>query len=158
MIKVLKEVSKQDLENWVYGIDIEDQNLYKELKNPNMIGIFQLSGKTAERLKDDIQPSNFEEANATNAMSRPGPIENAPAYVAQKHGAESKYPKLVTEVLHDTYGVPLYQEQIMAIFNKIGGFSLEDADEVRGLMKKLGKAEKKPEERFCAYKPRQSLL
>jgi len=142
MIKVLREATKADLEDWIYNIDLEDPKLYEELRNPNMIGIFQLSGKSAERLKNDIQPKNFNELNATNAMARPGPMENAPMYVAQKEGAKSSYPPMVRDILKETYGVCLFQEDIMEIFHKVGGFSLEEANEVRNLMKKLGKAEK----------------
>ena len=142
MIKIIREVTKEELKDWVYDIDIKDPNIYKELENQNMIGIFQLTGGTAKRLVEDIHPDNFNEVNAVNAMSRPGPIENAPIYLARKNGEVSPYPELMNEILKDTYSVPIYQEQIMEIFHKIGGFSLEEADEVRSLMKKLGKTEK----------------
>lgn len=145
-IRVLREVSKSDLEDWIYEIDLNDSNLYAELENPNMMGIFQLSGKTAERLKNEIHPSNFEEMNAVNAMARPGPAEIAPIYTAQKHGAKPIYPDAVTKLLSETYGVPIYDEQIMEIFHQIGGFDLSEVNEVRHLMKKLGKSEKAPED------------
>ena len=147
MIKVLKEVTKKDLENWIYHIDEEDLNLYKEANNPNKIGIFQISGSTAERLCEEVKPENFDELMAINAMARPGPLETAaPFFVSRKEGQESSYPEAVNEILSDTRQVFIYQEQIMECFHKIGGFTLEEANDVRNLMKKLGKAEKKEED------------
>tara|TARA_Y100000310_G_scaffold345809_1_gene470277 strand:- start:2604 stop:4106 length:1503 start_codon:yes stop_codon:yes gene_type:complete len=146
MLKIIKEVTKKDLEDFIYNIDVEDENLYTELQNPDMLGIFQLSGTTAKRLVSEIQPINFDEVNATNAMSRPGPIENSGGYISQKNGASSPYPEIVQDILKETYGVLLFQEQILEVFHKIGGFSLEEADEIRNLMKRLGKAEKAEED------------
>ena len=146
MIKVIKEITKNEFKDWLYHIDINDKNLYEELENSNMVGIFQLTGNTAKRLVEDIHPKNFDEVNAVNAMARPGPIENASVYEARKNGAPSPYPEIMNEILKDTYFVPIFQEQIMEIFHKVGGFTLEEANEVRGLMKKLGKLEKDPED------------
>jgi DNA polymerase-3 subunit alpha len=143
MIKIIKEVSKKDLAEWLYTIDESDKNLYLELNNPDKIGIFQINGNTAERLCAEVEPENFDELVAINGLARPGPMEaSAPFYVKRKHGEKSPYPDAVNEILKDSYNTILYQEQAMGIFHKIGGFTLVEADEVRGLMKKLGKAEK----------------
>lgn len=146
MIKIIKKVSKEDLEKFIYDINLEDKSLYDELLNKNSIGIFQFCGKIAKKLVGEIHPKNFDEMNAVNAMSRPGPIENVSIYKARKEGEKSPYPKAINEVLKNTYGVLIYQEQMLEIFHKIGGFSLEEADEVRNLMKKLGKTEKDPDD------------
>ncbi len=127
-------------------MNLEDESLYNEINTGESIGIFQMNGNTAKRLVEEIKPQNFSELNACNAMARPGPIENAPLYIDGKNGIPSQYPKQIQEVLSSTYSVPVFQEQIMEIFHKIGGFTLEEADEVRNLMKKLGKAEKDPED------------
>jgi DNA polymerase III subunit alpha len=147
MIKVIKEVSIKDLENWIYNVNIEDPNIYKELSNSNKIGIFQISGSSAEKLCNEVKPENFDEIIAVNALSRPGPMEAAaPFYVERKNGTPSPYPQVVNDLIKDTHNTFIYQEQIMEIFHKIGGFSLEDANEVRNLMKKLGKLEKDPDD------------
>lgn len=144
MIKIIREVNKEELIDFLYDINIEDEKLYTELNDHNSIGIFQLKGKTASKLCEEVQPDNFEDANAVNALARPGPIEAAaPYFVKRKNGEASPYPEKVNEILSTTYGTMVYQEQIMSIFNKVGGFTLEGANHVRGLMKKLGKADKK---------------
>lgn len=146
-IKVLQEVSKKDLEDFIYHIDTKDPNLYKELANPNKIGLFQINGETAEKLCNEVKPENFDELIAINAMARPGPMETAaPFFVLRKQGSPSPYPQAVNELIKDTHYTFIYQEQIMEIFHKIGGFTLEEANEVRNLMKKLGKADKDPED------------
>jgi DNA polymerase III subunit alpha len=147
LIKVLKEVSKKDLENFIYEIDIKDENLYIEANNPNKIGIFQISGKTAERLCQEIHPDNFEELMAVNAISRPGPLETAgPFYVDRKSGEDSEYPDVVKEILKETHETFVFQEQIMEVSQKIGGFTLDEANELRSVMKKLAKSEKREED------------
>lgn len=146
-MKIIKEVSKDDFRDFLYReMEINDPALYEEMNSGNSIGIFQMNGGTAERLVNEIHPDNFDELNACNAMARPGPIENAPTYVEGKKGVPSTYPKQMQEILSSTYNVPIFQEQIMEIFHKIGGFALAEADGVRGLMKKLGKADKDPED------------
>jgi DNA polymerase III subunit alpha len=146
-IKILKEVTTKNLEDFIYTIDLKDPNLYKELANPYKIGLFQINGGTAEKLCNEVKPENFDELIAINAMARPGPMETAaPYFVERKHGSPSPYPQAVNDILKDTHSTFVYQEQIMEIFHKIGGFSLEEANEVRGLMKKLGKLEKNPED------------
>ncbi|MFW6026165.1 MAG: hypothetical protein ACOCRX_07465, partial [Candidatus Woesearchaeota archaeon] len=146
-MKVIREVSKNELKDFLYeSMDINDPNLYEEVRDEDSIGIFQFNGGTAKRLVGEIQPQNFEELNAVNAMARPGPIELAPNYIEGKNGAESKYHSLLDDILQTTYNVPLYQEQVLKIFQVVGGFTLEEADGIRGLMKKLGKLEKDPED------------
>jgi len=146
-IKIIKEVSTKDLEDFIYHIDVRDPNLYKELANPNKIGLFQINGGTAEKLCNEIKPQNFDELTAINAIARPGPMEAAaPFYMIRKEETLSPYPKAVNEIIKDTHYTFIYQEQIMEIFHKIGGFTLEEANEVRDLMKKLGKLEKNPED------------
>lgn len=145
-IKVIKEVTKKDLEDWIYEINLEDPNLYRELNNDNKIGIFQINGSTADRLCKEMKPNNFAELNALNAMARPGPLESsAPFYVERKNTKKSPYPQKVNDILKETHYTLVYQEQIMKIFHEIGGFTLEEANEIRGLMKKLSKKEKPPE-------------
>jgi len=142
---IIKEVTKDEFKNFLYeGMSLEDKELYKEARSTDKIGIFQMVGGTASFMIEKIQPQNFEELNACNAFARPGTIDFADNYVENRDYKKSKYPKKVQEILSDTNQVILYQEQVMKVFNEIGGFTLEETNDVRGLMKKLGKLDKNP--------------
>src|SRR6056297_3276927 len=139
-MKVIKKIEKNEMKQWLLrNINIEDRNLYKEANNPNMIGIFQLTAGTAKYMVETIQPSNFDELNACSAFARPGTMDFVPQYVKNRETNKSPYPKQVADILSETHSIILYQEQVMAVFNQIGGFSLEETNTIRGLMKKLGK-------------------
>lgn len=145
-MKIIKEVDKQEALDFLYSIDINDSNIYEELNNSNTRGIFQMDGSTASDIVKQIKPRSFKDLNAVNALSRPGSSSFVPDYIEGRDKESKKYPQKVNDLLSDSYGVVLYQEQVMSIFNKIGGFSLEETDNIRKLMKKLGKAEKDPED------------
>jgi len=142
MIKIIKEVSKKELKEFLYNINLEDINLYNEINKENIFGIFQFDGSTANNLVKKIHPNDFEEMVAVNALSRPGTIDFANEYNKNKEIGTSNFPAIFNPILKSSHNVPIYQEQVMAIFNQIGGFSLEETNEVRSLMKKLGKADK----------------
>ena len=144
-MKVIREVNKEELKDFLYeGMDLSDPNIYEEARNENKLGIFQMNGGTASFMIEKIQPQNFDELNACNAFSRPGTMDFADQYIENREYGKSQYPEKVKEILDDTNQVILYQEQLMKVFNLIGGFTLEETNEVRGLMKKLGKADKDP--------------
>lgn len=145
-MKILQKVGKEDFKRFLYDLNIEDKHLYEEANNPNMIGIFQLTAGTAKYMVEEIQPSNFDELNACNAFARPGTMDFVPQYITNRKTNKSPYPKQVSDILEETHSIILYQEQVMSVFNEIGGFSLEETNEIRGLMKKLGKLEKKKED------------
>jgi hypothetical protein len=128
MIKILKEVTKDDLYNFLYDIDINDPKIYEEINSLNYINIFQFSGLTAERIAKEIHPDNFEELCILNAASRPGTIEFVPDYVKAKYNGFQKYPIAISEFLKETKSIIFYQEQMMNLFNKIGGLSLEETN------------------------------
>ena len=128
MIKIIKEINKRELKEFLYNIDLSDNNLYEELNEGRALSVFQFSGDTAENLVTRIKPKNFNEMCAVNALARPGTIDFADDYIDSKDKNVNKYPKLVQEVLKDSYGVCLFQESIMSIFNKIGGFTLEETN------------------------------
>ena len=142
-MKVIRKITKEEFKDRLYNIDINDPVLYDEANNPNSIGIFQLNGALATEIIKKIKPQNFDEINAVSAFARPGTSSFVDQYVENRDTGKSPYPDKVAELLHETRSIILYQEQAMAVFNKIGGFSLEETDTIRGLMKKLGKAEKK---------------
>jgi len=145
-LKVIREVSKEELKEHLYNINLTDSKIYEEVNTYNALGIFQMNGGSASNLMKRIKPNNFEELNAVNAFARPGTIDFAEQYIINRETGKSNYPPLVNEVLKETNSVILFQEQLMKIFNVVGGFSLEETNEVRSLMKKLGKLDKKPED------------
>ena len=146
-MKIIKKITKKDLEEFIYDIDLNDSNLYKEVNSKDSIGIFQISGGTADKLCKEVKPTNFSHLTAINAMARPGPLENSyRLYLKGKRGKLPNYPKKMLELLNETYGTIIFQEQVLEIFSKLGGFSLDEAEIVRNLMKRLSKAEKKEED------------
>jgi len=143
MINVIKEVSKEELKEFLYYIDIEDKNLYEEIIKGNQLGIFQFSANISSGLVKKVKPQNFDELSAVSCLARPGTIDFADEYNSNKQTGNKKYPEIVDNLLKDTHGVILLQEQVMSIFNKVGEFTLDSTNTVRSLMKKLSKADKK---------------
>jgi len=146
-MKIIKEVSKEEFKDFLYyELDAKDDRIYEEARDPNKLGIFQMNAGTASYMIEKIQPKNFDELNACSAFARPGTMDFADQYVENRDYKKSPYPDKVQDILSETNQVILYQEQVMKVFNVIGGFTLEETNEVRGLMKKLGKLDKDPED------------
>jgi DNA polymerase-3 subunit alpha len=142
-MEILKKVTKEEFKEFLYKINIDDKNLYEEVNN-STFNIFQLSGGTASKFVKELKPESFEECNLLSAVSRPGSSSFLAPYIA--YDKNPAFPEAANELLKETHGQPIYQEQVMKVFNVIGGFSLEETNEIRSLMKKLGKANKKPED------------
>lgn len=137
-MKIIKEVSKEDLRKFLYeGMDLEDSELYKEARDPSKLGIFQMNAGTASFMIEKIKPSNFDELNACNSFARPGTMDFADSYVENRDYKKSPYPQQVQEILSETNQVILYQEQVMKVFNEIGGFTLEETNCLSGDVKIL---------------------
>jgi len=145
-MKIIREITIDELKKNLYNLDLSDKNIYVEANNPNTVGIFQLDSGTSSRVLEKVVPKNFEEIVAISSLARPGTIDFTDEYVDNKNTGSRKYPEKVNEILADSHGVMLFQEHTLKIFNQIGGFTLPEADGVRGLMKKLGKADKKKED------------
>jgi DNA polymerase-3 subunit alpha len=131
----------------VENIPLEDDLAYEKLRQGETIGIFQLEGGMTTRMTVDVSPTRFEDLIALMALIRPGPMENAPEYIDRKHGKQEiayMHPDL-EPILRETYGVAVYQEQIMQMANAIAGFSMADAD---GLRKAMGKKLKEAMESY----------
>lgn len=144
MIKILGEATKDDLRKYLDSIDLKDERLYRQV-NSTQEFVFQFSGGTASSQVKNLRPDCFNDMMDINATSRPGASGSFPDLVAAKGGAPAKYPKMIDDILSETHGIILFQEQVMAVFH-LFGFSLEETNMVRGLMKKLGKKNKKPED------------
>src|SRR5437660_10161268 len=121
-------------------IPLDDEPTFEMLRKGDTTGVFQLEGGGMRSLIRDLAPDRFEDIMALNALYRPGPLSQGVhvEYAARKHGrkpVEFPHPDL-QEILADTYGVMVYQEQVMQIAVRISGYSLGEADTLR---KAIGK-------------------
>ncbi len=143
-LRLIKESEGIDID--LHSIDMNDPEVYKLIASGNTIGIFQLESGGMTSFIKDLQPDCLEDLIAGISLYRPGPMDSIPTYVdCKKHPEHIKYitPELES-ILAPTYGCIVYQEQVMDIVRKLGGFSYGRADEVRRAMskKKLEKMEK----------------
>lgn len=139
-ISKAKQYIKEDfgVELDFHKLGYEDANVYKLIGDGETDAVFQLESPGMKRFMRDLKPSTFEDIIAGISMYRPGPMDSIPTYVAFKHNPSSityKTP-LLEPILKNTYGVLIYQEQVMQICQKIGGFSLGQSDIVRRAMGK----------------------
>ncbi len=119
-------------------IPVSDPGIYEIMSKGDTLGIFQFEGDGITDTLRKIKPSSFEDITAINALYRPGPMDMIPEYTARKHGekkAEYLFPE-IEGVLSETYGIIIYQEQVMSIASLIGGYSLGEADMLRRAMGK----------------------
>ncbi|MFL9871178.1 DNA polymerase III subunit alpha [Paraburkholderia megapolitana] len=124
-------------------VPLDDPASFSILKKANTVAVFQLESRGMQGMLKDAQPDRFEDIIALVALYRPGPMDLIPSFCARKHGREVvDYPDpRVETVLKETYGIMVYQEQVMQMAQIIGGYSLGGADLLRRAMGK-----KKPEE------------
>ncbi len=124
-------------------IPLDDQKTFELLQRVETMGVFQLESSGMREVVRKLKPDRFEDIIALVALFRPGPMDDIPRYVACKHGEEAVtylHPAL-EPILKDTYGVMVYQEQVMHIAQKLGGYSLGAADMLRRAMGKKIKSE-----------------
>ncbi|MCR2125198.1 DNA polymerase III subunit alpha, partial [Campylobacter upsaliensis] len=123
-IKLIKERYNKDIV-WE-SIDVNDSKVYKTIQSGNTLGIFQIESDGMQSLNARLKPENFEDLIAVLALYRPGPMESGMLddFIDRKHGLKKIiYPfDVLKEVLEPTYGVIVYQEQVMQIVQIIGGF------------------------------------
>lgn len=119
-------------------ISLEDKNTFKLLQNVDTSGIFQLDSSGMKNLLSKVNVSTFMEIVDTIALFRPGPMENIPLYLERKNDkSKVEYPhNNLIPILKDTFGIMIYQEQIMQITQLMAGFSLGKADILRRAMSK----------------------
>ncbi|WHY76440.1 DNA polymerase III subunit alpha [Neobacillus sp. WH10] len=122
-------------------IPLDDTKTFELLARGETTGIFQLESEGMRKVLTRLKPSRFEDIVAVNALYRPGPMENIPLFIDRKHGSKAvEYPHPdLQPILENTYGVIVYQEQIMQIASKMSGFSLGEADLLR---RAVGKKQK----------------
>ena len=126
-------------ENFAYeDIKLDDARTYKLFSEGKTEAVFQFESRGMQGMLKDARPTRLEDLIALNALYRPGPMDLIPSFVARKHGREPvEYPHpLVAEMLSETYGIMVYQEQVMQTAQILGGYSLGGADLLRRAMGK----------------------
>jgi DNA polymerase III subunit alpha len=124
-------------------LPLDDKPTYELLAKADTAGVFQLEGTGMRESLKRLKPDRLEDIIAMVALYRPGPMDNIPTYINRKHGEEPiEYPHPMLEpILKETYGVIIYQEQVMQIAQVLAGYSLGEADILRRAMGKKDKAE-----------------
>jgi DNA polymerase-3 subunit alpha len=121
----------------------DDEEVYRLLQRGDTVGVFQLESEGMRRTLAAVKPTSFEDIIALVSLYRPGPMDNIPMFGARKNGREPiEYPHpLLEPVLKETYGIFVYQEQVMEAAKVLAGFSLGEADLLRRAMGKKIKSE-----------------
>jgi len=137
-IKILKRVKKIDLD--IEKIPLDDKKTYEMLSRAESIGVFQLESSGMRDLLRKLKPTEFEDIVALLALFRPGPIGSGMVddFIKRKHGhvsIEYDHP-LLEPILKDTYGIIVYQEQVMRIVSALAGMSFSQADNLRRVISK----------------------
>ena len=149
-VKLLK---KRGIDVDLATLPLDDTASYQMLARGDVVGVFQVESQGMRRALVDMRPDRFEDIIALVALYRPGPMANIPTYCARKHGDEEPeylHP-LLEPILKETFGVIIYQEQVMQIAQVMAGYSLGEADLLRRAMGKKIRAEmEKQRERFVA--------
>ena len=123
------------------SIPLDDKPTYKLLQEGNTSAVFQFESSGMRDVMKQIKPDRFEDLIAVISLYRPGPMDNIPTYINRKHGKEKityLHPDLAP-ILDETYGIMVYQEQVMKIAQVLGGYTLGGADKLRKVMGKKQK-------------------
>jgi DNA polymerase-3 subunit alpha len=132
--------------------DADVLELYKLLETGETTGVFQVEGSGMRRTLRDLRPTQFQHIIAVLALFRPGPMENIPTYIKRMHGEEkvTYHHPLIADILDDTYGIIVYQEQIMQIAVALAGYEPGEADTIRkAVAKKVQYLMDKHHKKFC---------
>ncbi|MBR1735116.1 MAG: DNA polymerase III subunit alpha [Alphaproteobacteria bacterium] len=126
-------------------IPFDDENTFKLMRKVNCVGVFQIESSGMREVLRRLQPDKIEDLIALVALYRPGPMDDIPKYIACKHGDEpiTYLHEKLKPILEETYGVMVYQEQVMQIAQEIAGYTLGQADILRRAMGKKNKEEMK---------------
>lgn len=138
--EIIKNTKNQTID--VASLPLDDKATYKLLQEARTTGVFQLESGGMKRYLKELKPTVFEDIIAMVSLYRPGPMDLLPDFIARKHGLkkmEYLHPELES-IIKNTYGIVVYQEQVMEIASKLAGFTLPQADTLR---KAMGKKIKK---------------
>ena len=132
---LIKERYNEDID--LENIDLTDKKVYDMMGRGDGIAVFQMEGSGMRNLLREMKPENLEHIIAQISLYRPGPMEEIPRYINGRHGGKVTYPHPRMEpILKNTYGMLLYQEQVMQAAQELAGFTGGQADELRGAMAK----------------------
>ena len=149
--KCIKIIQSSNPQFNIDKIEIEDKKTYELLSTGETTGIFQLESAGMKETLKQLKPDKFEDIIAIVALYRPGPMANIPAYIERKHEREKPdyiHP-LLENLLKETYGVVIYQEQVMGVARELSGYSDGEADLLRRAMgKKIQKEMNAQKQRF----------
>ncbi len=146
-VNYIRALDPQDAEFNLETLPLTDRPSYKLLSDAKTVAIFQLESRGMQGMLKDARPDRFEDIIALVALYRPGPMDLIPDFCKRKHGEKFDYPDPRTEsILSETYGIMVYQEQVMQMAQIVGGYSLGGADMLRRAMGKK-KAEEMAEHR-----------
>jgi DNA polymerase-3 subunit alpha len=137
----------------LHQIPMDDAKTFELLASGETAGVFQLEGAGMRRYIKELEPTTFSDIAAMVALYRPGPMEHIPTFIKAKHGLEPiRYPHpALKSILEETYGVIVYQEQVLFIVQALAGYSLGQADIFRKAMgKKIAEVMKKERRNFVA--------
>jgi len=148
-IKIIKNTRGIEID--IDKIPLDDKKTYKLFQDGETTGVFQFESSGMKRYLRELKPTEFEDIIAMVALYRPGPMEWIPDYIAGKHGKKKPqylHPKLES-ILSKTYGVAIYQEQVMQMARDLAGFSMAEADVLRKAVgKKIPKLLAEQKEKF----------
>ena len=136
VLNLIKESTGKTLD--LNKISLEDPEIFKLFSNADTEGIFQYESSGMKNLMKKLKPTSFSDLVASVALFRPGPMNNIDLFVRRKHKEErvTYLDKDLEPILKETYGIIVYQEQVMQILVKIGGYSYAEADNIRRAMSK----------------------
>jgi len=143
LAKAIELISNRGININLLSIPLDDKKTYQMLSRGDSIGVFQLESTGMRDVIRKLKPDTFEDIIAIVALYRPGPMENIPSYIARKHGLEKPdylYPTL-EGILRETFGIMIYQEQVMQVAQELSGYTLGSADLLRRAMGKKDQAE-----------------
>ena len=141
--RALKHLAKRGAEVDMSTLPLDDAKTYEVMSNAQTVGVFQFEGQGMRDSLRQLRPNSIEDVTAIGALYRPGPMDNIPAFIDCKFGRkpiDTLHPTL-EPVLRETYGIIVYQEQVMQIAQILAGYSLGEADLLRRAMGKKKKEE-----------------
>ncbi len=148
-LKRIYSIHKKQLD--IENLPIDDRDAFKLMQEGRTIGVFQLESGGMQRYLKQLKPNNIEEVIAMISLYRPGPMKFIPEYIGRKQGKKQityLHPRL-EPILKPTYGVCVYQEQVMRIAQELAGYTLEEADTLRkAIGKKIEKLLQGEKEKF----------
>ena len=141
--RAMKQLEKRGAAFPLEGLTLDDAAAYEIMASGQTVGVFQMEGQGMRDTLRQLRPTSLEECTALISLYRPGPMDSIPEYVDVKMGRKplNFYHPLLEEVLTPTYGVIVYQEQVMQIARTMAGYSLGEADLLRRAMGKKKKEE-----------------